>query len=173
MLCREHAARKEQQQQLDQASAAARAAGADPTFSSPDAAASQAGPWPQGAAAAGPAPTAAAATGAAAAAPESEAAARERAKVDAEHQQRRQRLEEASLPLMLDALWAGNVLDIETTLRHVCKKVGLCWSSVVLCALTWPLIPACCQRLMRCPRAQCGVGQLPCSLSAPCCGAPA
>ena len=45
--------------------------------------------------------------------------------MDAEHQQRRQRLEEASLPLMLDALWAGNVLDIETTLRHVCKKVGL------------------------------------------------
>eukprot|EP00891_Asterochloris_glomerata_P009342 jgi/Astpho2/9342/Aster-07279 len=120
---KEHAARKEQQQQLDQASAAARTAGADPASSSPDAAVSQAGPWPPGAAAAGPAPTAAAATGAAAAAPDSEAAARERAKVDAEHQQRRQRLEEASLPLMLDALWAGNVLDIETTLRHVCKKV--------------------------------------------------
>ena len=52
--------------------------------------------------------------------------------MDAEHQQRRQRLEEASLPLMLDALWAGNVLDIETTLRHVCKKVRLL-PVIVLC----------------------------------------
>ena len=54
--------------------------------------------------------------------------------MDAEHQQRRQRLEEASLPLMLDALWAGNVLDIETTLRHVCKKVGLL---LVISRLVW------------------------------------
>lgn len=32
-------------------------------------------------------------------------------------------LEEQSLPLMLDAMWAANTLDIEATVRHVCKKV--------------------------------------------------
>lgn len=41
-----------------------------------------------------------------------------------EHAQLRAQLEEATLPLMLDAMWAANVLDIESTLRHVCKKVG-------------------------------------------------
>ncbi|KAL3131275.1 hypothetical protein ABBQ38_000570 [Trebouxia sp. C0009 RCD-2024] len=40
-----------------------------------------------------------------------------------EHAQLRAQLEEATLPLMLDAMWAANVLDIESTLRHVCKKV--------------------------------------------------
>ena len=40
-----------------------------------------------------------------------------------EHAQLRAQLEEATLPLMLDAMWAANVLDIENTLRHVCKKV--------------------------------------------------
>ena len=35
----------------------------------------------------------------------------------------RAQAEEASLPLMLDAMWAANVLDIEATLRHVCRKV--------------------------------------------------
>ena len=35
-----------------------------------------------------------------------------------------QRLEEAALPVMLDAMWAANVLDIESTVRSVCKKVG-------------------------------------------------
>ena len=79
--------------------------------------------------------------------------------MDAEHQQRRQRLEEASLPLMLDALWAGNVLDIETTLRHVCKKVRLLpvighlvW---FLGLRPWGAAPA----LLRCfSCARCGVG---------------
>ncbi len=33
--------------------------------------------------------------------------------------QRRAALEERALPLMLDAMWAANVLDIETTVRHV------------------------------------------------------
>lgn len=35
----------------------------------------------------------------------------------------RQKMEEATLPLMLEAMWAANVLDIQTTLRKVCKKV--------------------------------------------------
>jgi len=32
-------------------------------------------------------------------------------------------LEEKALPLMLEAMWAANVLDIEATLRHVCKII--------------------------------------------------
>lgn len=32
-------------------------------------------------------------------------------------------LEGKALPLMLDAMWAANVLDIEATLRHVCQAV--------------------------------------------------
>lgn len=36
----------------------------------------------------------------------------------------RARLEEAALPLMLDAMWAANVCDIELTVRHVCQRVG-------------------------------------------------
>jgi curved DNA-binding protein CbpA len=35
----------------------------------------------------------------------------------------RQELEEASLPLMLEAMWAANAMDIESTLRHVCRRV--------------------------------------------------
>jgi hypothetical protein len=31
----------------------------------------------------------------------------------------RQALEEAALPLMLEAMWAANVLDIQSTLRKV------------------------------------------------------
>lgn len=42
-----------------------------------------------------------------------------------EHQAAKMKLEEATLPLMLDAMWAANVLDIETTLRHVCSQVPL------------------------------------------------
>ncbi|KXZ52148.1 hypothetical protein GPECTOR_10g777 [Gonium pectorale] len=41
----------------------------------------------------------------------------------------RQRLEEAALPLMLEAMWAANVLDIQSTLRKVCKFV-LCEEGV-------------------------------------------
>jgi curved DNA-binding protein CbpA len=32
-------------------------------------------------------------------------------------------LEEKTLPLMLEAMWAANILDIEATLRHVCKTI--------------------------------------------------
>jgi len=39
---------------------------------------------------------------------------------DAQHQRRQ--LEENALPLMLDAMWAANVVDIENTLRAVCKE---------------------------------------------------
>ncbi len=35
----------------------------------------------------------------------------------------RQKLEEAALPLMLEAMWAANVLDIQGTLKKVCKFV--------------------------------------------------
>lgn len=35
----------------------------------------------------------------------------------------RARLEEASLPLMLEAMWAANVLDVQSTLRHVTRAV--------------------------------------------------
>ncbi|GFR42214.1 hypothetical protein Agub_g3105 [Astrephomene gubernaculifera] len=35
----------------------------------------------------------------------------------------RQRLEEAALPLMLEAMWAANVLDIQNTLKKVCRAV--------------------------------------------------
>ena len=35
----------------------------------------------------------------------------------------RQKLEEAALPLMLDAMWAANVMDIQQTLRAVCQDV--------------------------------------------------
>ncbi len=41
-----------------------------------------------------------------------------------EHLAERQRMEEAAMPLMLDAMWAANVLDIEGTLRSVCRKVS-------------------------------------------------
>ncbi|KAK9800240.1 hypothetical protein WJX73_004696 [Symbiochloris irregularis] len=33
------------------------------------------------------------------------------------------RLEEASLPLMMDAWWAANLIDIQTTVRHTCRRV--------------------------------------------------
>lgn len=42
----------------------------------------------------------------------------------------RQKLEEAALPLMLDAMWAANVMDIQQTLRAVCQDVSTptcCW----------------------------------------------
>ena len=42
----------------------------------------------------------------------------------------RQKLEEAALPLMLDAMWAANVMDIQQTLRAVCQDVrtpACCW----------------------------------------------
>ena len=35
----------------------------------------------------------------------------------------RQKLEEAALPLMLDAMWAANVMDIQQTLKAVCHEV--------------------------------------------------
>ena len=33
------------------------------------------------------------------------------------------RLEEASRPLMLEAMWAANLIDIQSTVRHVCRQV--------------------------------------------------
>lgn len=47
----------------------------------------------------------------------------ERAKHAAAAAVERARLEEASLPLMLEAMWAANVLDIQSTLRHVTRAV--------------------------------------------------
>jgi len=55
---------------------------------------------------------------------EAAAVAAQRQAENLEHAQLRAQLEEATLPLMLDAMWAANVLDIENTLRHVCKKVS-------------------------------------------------
>lgn len=54
-----------------------------------------------------------------AAAPDSAAAATAAAAAAAE----RAKLEEQALPIMLDAMWAANVLDIQSTLRHVCRRV--------------------------------------------------
>ena len=39
----------------------------------------------------------------------------------------RQKLEEAALPLMLDAMWAANVMDIQQTLKAVCHEVHACY----------------------------------------------
>ena len=43
----------------------------------------------------------------------------------------RQKLEEAALPLMLDAMWAANVMDIQQTLKSGCHDVRVpplfCW----------------------------------------------
>lgn len=39
----------------------------------------------------------------------------------------RQALEEAALPLMLEAMWAANVLDIQHTLRKVGAGMGHPW----------------------------------------------
>ena len=36
---------------------------------------------------------------------------------------KRQEIEEAALPLMLDAMWAANLMDIDSTVRSVCQKV--------------------------------------------------
>ena len=47
----------------------------------------------------------------------------ERARRSAAAAEERARLEEASLPLMLEAMWAANVLDIQSTLRHVTRAV--------------------------------------------------
>ncbi len=62
------------------------------------------------------------------------AVAAQRQAENLEHAQLRAQLEEATLPLMLDAMWAANVLDIENTLRHVCKKVT-CQAFEQACAL--------------------------------------
>ncbi|PNH06569.1 Chaperone protein dnaJ 10 [Tetrabaena socialis] len=73
-----------------------------------------------GTAAAGAAPAGAAAGGSAPAAASAAAAG---AGPSIEQLMERQRLEEAALPLMLEAMWAANVLDIQNTLRKVCRFV--------------------------------------------------
>lgn len=37
---------------------------------------------------------------------------------------KRQEAEDAALPLMLDAMWAANKMDIDSTVRSVCHKVS-------------------------------------------------
>ena len=46
-----------------------------------------------------------------------------RAQAECDMASERQKLEEAALPLMLDAMWAANVMDIQQTLRVVCQDV--------------------------------------------------
>ena len=46
-----------------------------------------------------------------------------RAQAECEMASERQKLEEAALPLMLDAMWAANVMDIESSLKAVCHDV--------------------------------------------------
>ena len=48
---------------------------------------------------------------------------RARAQAEVQMASERQKLEEAALPLMLDAMWAANVMDIQQTLRVVCQDV--------------------------------------------------
>ena len=48
---------------------------------------------------------------------------RARAQAEVQMASERQKLEEAALPLMLDAMWAANVMDIQQTLRIVCQDV--------------------------------------------------
>ena len=52
----------------------------------------------------------------------------------------RARLEEASLPLMLDAMWAANLIDIQSTVRHVCRKVGRVSTRTLLPPAGCPLV---------------------------------
>ncbi|KAF5827246.1 hypothetical protein DUNSADRAFT_1070 [Dunaliella salina] len=44
-------------------------------------------------------------------------------KESAAHRAALLQLEEESLPLMLEAMWAANVLDVQSTIRKVCEKV--------------------------------------------------
>ena len=48
---------------------------------------------------------------------------RARAQAEVQMASERQKLVEAALPLMLDAMWAANVMDIQQTLRAVCQDV--------------------------------------------------
>ena len=47
---------------------------------------------------------------------------------------RRQALEEAALPLMLEAMWAANVVDIQMTLRKVWRNIICVCNCVCVCA---------------------------------------
>lgn len=49
--------------------------------------------------------------------------ANDRARVLAELAAQRAALEEAALPLMLEAMWAANTLDIQHTVKAVCLEV--------------------------------------------------
>ena len=55
-----------------------------------------------------------------------------RAQAELQMASERQKLEEAALPLMLDAMWAANVMDIQQTLKAVCHEV---------CTLHVPVMP--------------------------------
>lgn len=44
----------------------------------------------------------------------------------------RTRLEEANLPLMLEAMWAANLIDIQSTVRSVCRQVACSSPAVFL-----------------------------------------
>jgi hypothetical protein len=64
-----------------------------------------------------------------------------RAQAELQMASERQKLEDAALPLMLDAMWAANVMDIQQTLKAVCHEV---------CTLHVPAMPTdmrlCCTR---------------------------
>ena len=51
-------------------------------------------------------------------------------------------LEEAALPLMLEAMWAANTLDIQHTVKAVCQQVPCCSSGAVCSAP--PVAPLAC-----------------------------
>ena len=40
-----------------------------------------------------------------------------------QHQAQKAKLEEDALPLMLEVMWAANLMDIQSTLRHVARAV--------------------------------------------------
>jgi hypothetical protein len=49
-------------------------------------------------------------------------------------------LEEAALPLMLEAMWAANTLDIQHTVKAVCQQVArLTWRQLLTTPLTFAL----------------------------------
>ena len=68
---------------------------------------------------------------------------RVRAQAEMELASERQKLEEAALPLMLDAMWAANVMDIQQTLKAVCHEVLTCYAMQRTVAHLWFLPEIC------------------------------